>query len=71
MRCTVLLFVLLFCSSLSIGQTLADKLGYPEGSRLLIVHADDLGMAHSVNAASFEALTEGHVNSASIMMPTP
>jgi len=53
------------------AQTLADELGYPEGSRLLIIHADDLGMAHSVNAASFEALTDGHVNSASIMMPTP
>jgi len=68
-----LLFVCcsLLCSSLLISQTLADKLGYPEGARLLIVHADDLGMAHSVNAASFKALTEGHVNSASIMMPTP
>lgn len=71
MRCPLLFFTLLFCSSYLAAQTLSDKLGYPKGSRLLIVHADDLGMAHSVNAASFEALTEGHVNSASIMMPTP
>jgi len=71
MRCSLLLPALLFCSSILFAQTLADKLGYPEGSRLLIVHADDLGMAHSVNAASFKALTDGHVNSASIMMPTP
>ncbi len=67
----LLLLCTLLGPSLLFGQTLADKLGYPEGARLLIVHADDLGMAHSVNAASFEALTEGHVNSASIMMPTP
>lgn len=71
MRCTTLLCALLAYSSILLGQTLADKLGYPEGARLLIVHADDLGMAHSVNAASFEALTNGHVTSASIMMPTP
>lgn len=51
--------------------TLADDLGYPPGTRLLIIHADDLGMANSVNAASFEAMTEGSVNSASVMMPTP
>ncbi len=71
MRCTLLLTALLFCSFCLVSQNLADKLGYPAGSRLLIVHADDLGMAHSVNAASFEALTNGHVSSASIMMPTP
>jgi len=62
---------LLLGSTFLFSQTLSDKLGYPSGARLLIVHADDLGMAHSVNAASFNALTEGHVNSGSIMMPTP
>ncbi len=51
--------------------TLADDLGYPPGTRLLIVHADDLGMANSVNEASFRGLLAGSVNSASIMMPTP
>ncbi|MFK8058294.1 MAG: polysaccharide deacetylase family protein [Saprospiraceae bacterium] len=71
MRLSLLILCSLLVSSLLLGQTLADKLGYPEGSRLLIIHADDLGMAHSVNAASFKALTEGHVTSASIMMPTP
>ena len=55
----------------SYAPTLADELGYPPGTRLLVLHADDLGMAHSVNAASFKALREGSVNSASIMMPTP
>jgi chitin disaccharide deacetylase len=38
---------------------------------MLILHADDLGVAHSENAASFDALLKGGVNSASIMMPTP
>ena len=40
-------------------------------AKLLILHADDLGVAHSENAASLDALDKGAINSASIMMPTP
>ena len=52
-------------------RTIAERLGYPANSKLLILHADDLGVAHSENAASFDALLKGAVNSASIMIPTP
>jgi predicted glycoside hydrolase/deacetylase ChbG (UPF0249 family) len=52
-------------------KTLAERLGHPRDSKLLILHADDLGVAHSVNAASFDALDRGAISSASIMMPTP
>jgi predicted glycoside hydrolase/deacetylase ChbG (UPF0249 family) len=37
----------------------------------LIIHADDLAVAHSVNAASLEALDRGDISSASVMVPTP
>src|SRR4051812_13430635 len=52
-------------------RSIAERLGHSAGSKLLILHADDLGVAHSENAASFDALDRGAVNSASVMMPTP
>jgi len=51
------------------AKTIAERLGYPADAKLLIVHADDLGVAHSVNDASVKAFASGLVNSGSIMMP--
>lgn len=53
------------------AQSLVEQLGYPADTKLLIVHADDLGVTHATNAASLRALEEGHVSSASVMAPTP
>jgi len=64
--------VLLFAATLSAQtRTVAERLGYPRDAKLLILHADDLGTAHSVDAASFDALDKGAISSASIMIPTP
>jgi hypothetical protein len=41
---------------------IAERLGHPRDAKLLILHADDLGVAHSENAASFDALLKGGVN---------
>ena len=63
---------LLFASALPAQtRTIAERLGHPADSKLLILHADDLGAAHSIDAASFAGLESGAVTSASIMVPTP
>jgi chitin disaccharide deacetylase len=51
------------------NKTVAERLGYPADSKLLILHADDRAVAHSVDAASFDALNKNAVSSASIMVP--
>jgi len=55
----------------SAGQTVQERLGYPASARLLVIHADDLGMAHSVNRAIFEAFENHWITSASILVPCP
>jgi hypothetical protein len=66
------LAILLITSPL-VAQTksIAERLGYPANSKLLIIHADDLAVAHSQDAASFDALDKGAATSASIMVPCP
>jgi predicted glycoside hydrolase/deacetylase ChbG (UPF0249 family) len=65
------LCLLLLLTSWLTGQTLAEELGYPAGTKLLIVHADDLAVTHATNEASLAALEKGTVSSASVMAPCP
>src|SRR5688572_21560915 len=83
-RIPIYVFIIIAVSASGFGQTLStmtgekpvrssllNRLGYSSDAKLLIVHADDLGMAHSVNAASIKAFQTGLVNSGSIMVPCP
>src|SRR5580658_1520162 len=63
--------VVTYAQTAPAGKSLAEKLGYARDAKLVIVHADDLGMTHSVNAATIKGLESGLVTSASIMVPCP
>ena len=67
----ILFFLSLLTHASGQTKTIAERLGYPPDSKLLILHADDLAVAHSEDAASFEALDQHAVTSASIMVPCP
>jgi predicted glycoside hydrolase/deacetylase ChbG (UPF0249 family) len=69
--CTLLLIATLSLAQNTRTATLQERLGYPASARLLVIHADDVGMAHSVNRASLEALEKGWITSASILVPCP
>ncbi len=61
----------LFLITATAQTTLQEKLGYAKDAKLIILHADDLGVSHSENAASINAIEHGSVSSASIMVPCP
>ena len=51
--------------------TYADRLGFPKGARVLILHVDDAGMSLESNEGAIAALTRGAATSVSVMMPCP
>lgn len=60
---------ILWISACAQEETYAEKLGWPAGSRVLMIHADDAGMSHASNAGTIATLEAGTVTSVSIMMP--
>lgn len=52
-------------------ETLAARLGHDADAKLLIIHADDIGVARSVNVATARAFENGGITSGSVMVPAP
>ncbi len=53
------------------NKNLAELLGYPRETKLLIIHADDMGLSNSVNMACIKAFESKSITSGSIMTPCP
>jgi len=51
--------------------TYAERLGFPKGAKVLILHVDDAGMSYASNEGAEKALTQGASTSVSVMMPCP
>lgn len=52
-------------------MNLAERLGYGPDERVLIIHADDVGVSHAANQASFEGMTSGSITCGSVLAPCP
>jgi hypothetical protein len=52
-------------------QPLQVRLGYPANAKLVILNADDLAVSHSEDVASFAALDNKFITSATVMVPCP
>jgi predicted glycoside hydrolase/deacetylase ChbG (UPF0249 family) len=49
----------------------AEKLDFPAGKKVIILHADDAGLCEEANTATAHYLENGLIQSASIMVPCP
>ena len=52
-------------------MNLAERLGYGPDERVLIIHADDVGVAHAANQASFEGMVSGSITCGAVLVPCP
>ena len=52
-------------------MTNAEKLGFPKGKKILLLHIDDAGMCEEANEATKFYISNGYLQSAAVMMPCP
>jgi chitin disaccharide deacetylase len=49
----------------------AERLGYPAGTKVIMLHADDAGMCEEANIATARYLDNNQIQSTAVMMPCP
>jgi YdjC-like protein len=77
-------FSILFCGRMAViclllntfvgsaaADTWAERLGYPADSKVLVLHANELGVSYETNAAGTKLLDDRIVRSAGAMVPAP
>jgi len=50
-------------------QSWAEKLGFPAGKKVFLLHIDDVGMCPEANNSTYNYIEKGFLNSAAVMMP--
>ena len=65
------LVIVVLCLPVHAQETYAEKLGWPKGSKVVILHVDDAGMSYASNQGAIQSMEKGVATSCSIMMPTP
>ena len=63
------LFICSFSYAQNTDTTYAERLGFPKGAKVVIVHVDDVGMSFDSNEGAITAMTKGIATSCSVMMP--
>jgi len=53
----------------SAGETNAEKMGFPKGKKVLLLHMDDLGMCREANDAGKFYIDNDYILSGAVMMP--
>ncbi len=65
------LAIIVFSAKAQEKLTNAEKLGFPKGTKILLLHCDDAGMCEEANIAVQSYVLKGDVLSAAVMMPCP
>lgn len=71
MKRKLVILCVLITFGIGFTQHTGELLGYDADQKLLIINADDFGMCHAENLATMELLKDGHITSATIMVPCP
>jgi len=58
-------------NSIAVPANWAEKLGYPAGAKVIMLHADDAGMCEEANIAVKDMLSSGVIQSTAAMAPCP
>ena len=65
----LLFFVCNLFSANAQDSTYAERLGFPQGAKVIILHVDDVGMSYDSDKGAIEAMEKGVATSCSVMMP--